>query len=144
MKLRAAAMPCRSAASFPECRRRRTSGPSRKSSRSDALPLSEEHAELGLIEPGDIVCCYTGYADKLLELGDDVPADLPRAYCPAFDGRDEKLLQWIDEWGMAVLVSDNRAVEFEHTGLPDGVARGPGLAIHELCLFKLCIHLGKM
>jgi hypothetical protein len=96
------------------------------------------------IEPGDIVCCYTGYADKLLELGDDVPADLPRTHCPAFDGRDEKLLQWIDDSGMAVLVSDNRAAEFEHVGLPEGVARGPGLPIHELCLFKLGIHLGEM
>lgn len=96
------------------------------------------------IEKGDIVCCYTGYADKLLELGDKVPADLPRTHCPAFDGRDAKLLQWIDDSGMAVLVSDNRAVEYEHATRPEGMARGPGLPIHELCLFKLGIHLGEM
>ena len=96
------------------------------------------------IEKGDIVCCYTGYADKLLELGADVPPDLPRTHCPAFDGFDAKLLQWIDDCGMAVLVSDNRAVEFEHAGRPEGMDRGPGLPIHEHCLFKLGIHLGEM
>jgi len=96
------------------------------------------------IEIGDIVCCYTGYADKLIEFGAAVPANLPRTHCPAFDGFDRKLLQWIDDSGMAVLVSDNRAVEFEHVGRPEGMDRGPGLPIHELCLFKLGIHLGEM
>lgn len=43
-----------------------------------------------------------------------------------------------------MLVSDNRAVEFEHGARAEGVARGPGLPIHELCLFKLGIHLGEM
>ena len=44
------------------------------------------------IEQGDIVCCYTGYADKLLEFGADVPPDLPRTHCSAFDRYDQKLL----------------------------------------------------
>lgn len=96
------------------------------------------------IEKGDIVCCYTGYADKLIELGSDVPPDLPRTHCPVFDGFDQKLLQWIDDSGMPALVSDNRAVEYEHGGLPEGMDRGPALPIHEHCLFKLGIHLGEM
>ena len=96
------------------------------------------------IERGDIVCFYTGYADKLIELGSDVPPDLPRTHCPAFDGFDQKLLQWIDDSGMSVLVSDNRAVEYEHGGLSEGMDRGPALPIHEYCLFKLGIHLGEM
>ena len=96
------------------------------------------------IETGDIVCCYTGYADKLIEFGAAVPANLPRTHCPAFDGFDRKLLQWIDDSGMSVLVSDNRAVEYEHVGRPEGMDKGPGLPIHELCLFKLGIHLGEM
>jgi len=96
------------------------------------------------VERGDIVCCYTGYADKLLELGERVPPDLPRTHCPALDGRDERLLRWIDDSGMTALVSDNRAVEYEHAGRAAGVERGPGLPIHELCLFKLGIHLGEM
>ncbi|MEM7405718.1 MAG: cyclase family protein [Pseudomonadota bacterium] len=95
------------------------------------------------VESGDIVCVYTGYADKLIELGADVHGDLPRTHCPAFDGRDARLLQWITDSGLAILVCDNRAVEFEHGPLPAGVV-GPGLPLHEHCLFKLGIHLGEM
>jgi hypothetical protein len=95
------------------------------------------------VERGDIVCLYTGYADKLLELGADVNSDLPRTHCAAFDGRDERLLQWISDCEMAVLVCDNRAVEYEHGPLPAGTT-GPGLGLHEHCLFKLGIHLGEM
>ncbi|MCH9675646.1 MAG: cyclase family protein [Gammaproteobacteria bacterium] len=95
------------------------------------------------VEKGDIVCVYTGYADKLIELGADVHEDLPRTHCPAFDGRDERLLQWITDSGLSVLICDNRAVEFEHGPMPEG-AVGPGLALHEHCLFKLGIHLGEM
>ncbi len=95
------------------------------------------------IEQGDIVCLYTGYADKLLELGADVHGDLPRTHCPALDGRDDRLLQWITDSGMSVLTCDNRAVEFEHGPMPPGEI-GPGLPLHEHCLFKLGIHLGEM
>jgi hypothetical protein len=95
------------------------------------------------VEAGDLVCLYTGYADKLLELREQVPADLPRTHCPAFDGRDQRLLQWITDSGLAVLVCDNRAVEFEHGPLPAG-SSGPGLPLHEHCLFKLGVHLGEM
>ena len=95
------------------------------------------------VEQGDIVCLYTGYADKLLEFGADVAGDLPHTHCPAFDGRDERLLNWITDSGLAVLVCDNRAVEFEHGPVPVG-KRGPGLPLHGHCLFKLGIHLGEM
>jgi kynurenine formamidase len=96
------------------------------------------------VEQGDILCIYTGYADVLLAMGDKVPPDLPKTHCSAFDGWDERLLQWISDSGVVALTCDNRAVEFEHEGLKPGVARGPGLPIHELCLFKLGIHLGEM
>ena len=95
------------------------------------------------VEQGDIVCLYTGYADKLLELGADVHGDLPRTHCPALDGRDSRLLQWITDSGMSVLTCDNRAVEFEHGAMRAGQT-GPGLPLHEHCLFKLGIHLGEM
>ena len=96
------------------------------------------------VERADILCVYTGYADLLLALGETVPEDLPRTRCSALDGRDEKLLRWIDDTGIAALASDNRAVEYEHGGLPQGVTSGAQLPIHELCLFKLGIHLGEM
>ena len=59
------------------------------------------------------------------------------------DGRDRKLLQWITDSGLAVLIADNYAVE----ALP---ARDPehdscaSLPLHEHCLFKLGIHLGEI
>ncbi len=96
------------------------------------------------VEQGDILAVYTGYADLLLALGNDIPADLPGTRCSAFDGRDDKLLKWIDDSGIAALTCDNRAVEYEHGSLPDGCESGAMLAIHELCLFKLGIHLGEM
>ena len=95
------------------------------------------------VEQGDIVCLYTGYADKLIELGAEVHPNLPQTHCPALDGRDDKILQWITDSGLAVLVCDNRAVEFEHGALPAGTT-GPGLPLHEHCSFKLGIHLGEM
>ena len=95
------------------------------------------------VERGDIVCIYTGYADKLLELGADVQHDLPRTHCPALNGRDDRLLEWITDCGLSVIACDNRAVEFEHGPMPPG-ATGPGLPLHEHCLFKLGIHLGEM
>lgn len=96
------------------------------------------------VEQGDILCIYTGYADLLLAMGADVPGNLPKTHCSAFDGWDDRLLQWIDDSGVVALTCDNRAVEFEHDGLKPGTTRGPGLPIHELCLFKLGIHLGEM
>jgi hypothetical protein len=96
------------------------------------------------VEQGDILCIYTGYADLLLALGEDVPDDLPRTHCPAFDGHDDRLLQWISDSGVVAIACDNRAVEFEHGGPKPGVTRGPSLPLHEHCLFKMGIHLGEM
>lgn len=95
------------------------------------------------VERGDILSIYTGYADKLIELGADVHGDLPRTHCPAFDGQDARLLQWITDSEVAVIICDNRAVEFEHGPMPQGEV-GPGLPLHDHCLFKLGIHLGEM
>ncbi len=109
---------------------------------TDLMQILEEDGVT--VEQGDILCVYTGYADKLIELGADIPADLPRRHCPALDGQDNALLEWIAATGMAALTCDNRAVEFEHEGLAEGVTCGPGLPLHELCLFKRGIHLGEM
>jgi len=114
---------------------------SRPVSYDDLMRILE--ADAVEVEVGDIMCVYTGYADKLVELGEDVQGDLPRTQCPAFDGRDPRLLQWITDSGLSVLISDNRAVEFEHGPLSEGTT-GPGLPLHEHCLFKLGIHLGEM
>lgn len=96
------------------------------------------------VEEGDLVCFHTGYAQMLIE---DPRIQGPLALnksCSGLNGRDEKLKQWITDSGVVALISDNRAVEFEYEGPPPGVERGPLLGIHELCLFKLGVHLGEL
>jgi len=62
--------------------------------------------------------------------------------CAVLDGRDPKLLQWISDSGLSVLIADNYAVE----GLP--APQQPqdcaALPLHEHCLFKLGVHLGEL
>lgn len=96
------------------------------------------------IEEGDLVCFHTGYAQRLIEdpcVQD--PAALNKS-CPGLDGWDDGLKQWISDSGVVALIADNRAVEYEYDCPPPGVEHGPLLGIHELCLFKLGVHLGEL
>ena len=58
------------------------------------------------------------------------------------DGRDRRLLDWVTDSGLSVLIADNYAVE-AHPALSH-----PGccavLPLHEHCLFKLGVHLGEI
>jgi kynurenine formamidase len=94
------------------------------------------------VEEGDMVCLYTGFADLLLEMGRDTDVKSLHASCAALDGRDGKLLQWITDSGLAVLIADNYAVE----ALPSTPGEGccAALPLHEHCLFKLGVHLGEL
>ena len=96
------------------------------------------------VEKGDLVCLHTGYADMVIEQGKDLDPDITRKHCPGIDSWDEKVLQWITDSGLAALISDNRAVEFEHYDLAPGIKQGPWYPIHHHCLFKLGIHLGEL
>jgi hypothetical protein len=95
------------------------------------------------VEKGDMVCLYTGFADVLLEMKKKPDAKLLHQTCSGLDGRDERLLQWISDSGLAVLISDNYAVELIPTSLskPRPAAIMP---LHEHCIFKNGIHLGEM
>ena len=95
------------------------------------------------VEEGDMVCLHTGFAELLLEMERDPDAAVMAGSCAVLDGGDAKLLQWITDSGLAVLIADNYAVE----GVPSREApRPPGawLPLHEHCLFKLGIHLGEI
>ncbi len=94
------------------------------------------------VEEGDILCLYTGFADRVLEMaGTPDPEVLHGAYA-VLDGRDPALLQWISDSGMAALVADNYAVE----GLPSRPGQGScaAMPLHEHCLFKLGLPLGEL
>jgi len=95
-----------------------------------------------VVEPGDLVCLHTGQAAALLASGGKPDrATMEDAFCH-LDGCDDRLLRWIDESGLVAIAADNYAVEAvppreQH----DGRAYE---GLHELCLFKLGIHLGEL
>ena len=65
------------------------------------------------------------------------------AWGSTFDGRDERLLQWITDSGMAALIADNVAVE-PRSGTPTAGFKGAAMPLHDHCLFKLGLHLGEL
>lgn len=95
------------------------------------------------VEKGDMLCLYTGFGDLLLEMQGKPDKHRLENSCAVLDGRDAKLLRWIDESNVSALIADNYAVE----GLPakDGDPNGhAALPLHEHCLFKLGIPLGEI
>jgi hypothetical protein len=52
------------------------------------------------------------------------------------------LQQWVVDSGAAALISDNFAVERYPNR--SGSGRRPLVPLHELCLFKLGVHLGEL
>ena len=93
-----------------------------------------------VIEPGDILCLWTGLDQMIMRMAGN-PDDSINKACAVLDGFDERLQQWIIDSGVAAIVSDNLAVEA--VGKAVG-PRGTNLPIHELCLFRLGVHLGEL
>jgi kynurenine formamidase len=94
------------------------------------------------VEPGDMVCLHTGFAEMLLEMAGAPDPQLAHHACAALDGRDPRLLEWITRSGLSVIAADNFAVErFPALQQPHCCAAAP---LHEHCLFKLGIHLGEL
>ena len=58
------------------------------------------------------------------------------------DGCDESLLRWIDDSGLVAIAADNFSVEAvpPRTAVEGRAYEG----LHELCIFKLGIHLGEL
>jgi kynurenine formamidase len=94
------------------------------------------------VRPGDIVTVHTGYAAKVLAMGGAPDPEVLHHYGATLDGRDQRLLDWITESGIAAIAADNYAVE----RYPATPARGPAsiLPLHEHCLFKLGVQLGEL
>jgi hypothetical protein len=94
------------------------------------------------VEEGDMVCLHTGFAELLLGMNKKPDAAVLEHSCAALDGRDWKLLDWITESGLAVLIADNYAVEAMPARPGEGCCAA--LPLHEHCLFKLGVHLGEL
>lgn len=95
-----------------------------------------------VVEKGDILCLWTGLDQMILRLNGK-PNDSLKNSCAVLDGHDKRLLKWIDESGVAAIASDNLAIEAVGKHLPNHYS-GSSLPLHDLCLFKLGVHLGEL
>ena len=94
------------------------------------------------LEPGDILCLWTGLDRAILRMRGKPDASLKEA-CAVLDGRDQRLLNWITDSGVAAIASDNLAVEAVGKPLPADHG-GTTLPLHRRCLFELGIPLGEL
>jgi hypothetical protein len=95
------------------------------------------------VEQGDMVCLYTGFADVILELRRHPDPQLLHGTCSGLDGRDEKLLAWVSDSGLAALIADNYAVEIIPSS-PFRPMAHAAMPLHEHCIFRNGIHLGEL
>ncbi len=94
------------------------------------------------VEKGDMVCLYTGFTRRIYEMNRQPNQEVLHDSCAALEGRDPKILEWVADSGLSVLIADNYAVE--RVPSETGEGRRAMLPLHELCLFKLGIHLGEI
>jgi len=94
------------------------------------------------VEEGDMLLLYTGWTDLLLGMNKQPDMKVLDNACCGLDGRDEKLLKWIADSGVAALIADNYAVENYPAKPAEG--RRPMLPLHHQCLFRLGIPLGEI
>ncbi|WP_374523218.1 cyclase family protein [Hydrogenophaga sp.] len=102
-----------------------------------------------VVEPGDMVCLHTGFADTLLSMNRQPDVARLHATGSGLDGHDARLLNWITDSRLACLLADNPAVELvvpklASTSQAGQPLRQPRLPLHEHCLFKNGIHLGEL
>ncbi len=95
------------------------------------------------VRRGDFLLLYTGYGDAIMALGGRADHAMLHQTGAALQGADTKLLDWIDTSGVAAIISDNQAIETFVLGVEPDPARGV-LPLHDLCLFRLGIHLGEL
>ena len=95
-----------------------------------------------IVEEGDILLLYTGWTDLIMGMNKQPDMAVLDHACACLDGRDDKLLQWITDSGIAALCADNYAVEQLPAYPREG--RRPGLPLHQHCLFKLGVPLGEI
>ncbi len=121
---------------------RRHFGDERKRVGYDDLMRVIEHDRVE-VRKGDMLCLHTGFADVVLDMGGKPDAQRLARSCAVLDGSDSRLLDWIDDSGIAALIADNYAVEDRPYDF-----KGDGchalLPLHERCLFKLGLHLGEL
>ncbi len=95
------------------------------------------------IAPGDMLVLRTGFTEVLVGMNRQPDIDVLNRTASVLDGRDDALLQWITDSGVAAICADNYAVE----GLPaleTTLGQRPALPLHQHCLFKLGVPLAEL
>ncbi len=93
------------------------------------------------VRKGDIMLSYTGYGDALIAMAKNPDYEVLHRTGAALDGSDRRLLDWITDSGVAAIISDNPAVEYQ--GPDTDFGSHDLLPLHEHCIFKLGIPLGE-
>jgi len=94
------------------------------------------------VETGDMLCIHTGWAQAITDMAGKPDRDVLHQAYAVLDGADDRLLRWIDESGLSVLIADNFAVEgMQQHGRCNHYA---ALPIHRRCIVELGIHLGEL
>lgn len=106
----------------------------------DLMKVIEE--DRVVVEKGDMVCLHTGFAQMIVDMKGNPDKNRLHNSCATLNGRDTKLLNWITDTGLSVLIADNYAVETYPSKAGEGCCAA--LPLHEHCLFKLGIHLGEL
>jgi kynurenine formamidase len=95
------------------------------------------------VETGDMVCLNTGFAELVLGMARRPDPGTLHHACSVLDGRDDRLLNWISDSGLAALIADNYAVEAFPARAGESECCSV-LPLHEHCLFRNGIHLGEL
>ena len=94
------------------------------------------------VEDGDMLCLHTGQVSAILEMNKNPDHETLEDAFSHLDGCDERLLRWIDDSGVVAIAADNFSVEAVP---PSAAVEGRAYeGLHELCIFKLGIHLGEL
>ncbi|WP_233835473.1 cyclase family protein [Paraburkholderia sp. ZP32-5] len=96
------------------------------------------------VERGDMLLLRTGFSDLIMQMNRRPDQAVLDSHCGALDGRDQRLLQWITDSGIAALAADNYAVERYPARTPPKSGESPLMPLHHHCLFKLGLPLGEL
>jgi kynurenine formamidase len=96
------------------------------------------------IESGDMLVLHTGFTHLIMQMNRQPDKEIVKGNGLGLDGRDEKLLQWITDIGIAAVCADNYAVEHYPANPPLRPGKAPLLPLHQHCLFKLGVPLAEL
>ena len=78
-------------------------------SRDDLLRVMDQ--DKVVVEKGDMLLLHTGFSQAILDMKKEPDGDKLGSSYAVLDGRDDALLQWITDAGLASLIADNYGVE---------------------------------